>query len=138
MDKIGGDDLSKMIQTLMADEKFGEILSSVKESFSSKAENDPPDESSEETQVEPADISDTAVSVSAANSTNGFSPEIISKLPMIMSMLSGGDGADSKSNSHLADRKCLLRALKPFLSTQRRDAVDSILNVADIADLFGL
>jgi len=135
---IGGDDLSKMIGSRMADKKFGEILSSVKDSLSAKAENKASEDTADEIRN---DADDTMIETSASpiSAIPQLSPELLSKLPAIMSMLSGGDNkAKNSSSSHLSDRKCLLQALKPFLSNQRREAVDSILNVAGIADLFGL
>ena len=130
MDKSNGsDDISKMIESLMADEKFGEILASVKESFSTNANNK---ESSLDSKAEEHE---QAVSTALP----ALSPEIMSKLPSIISMISGSsDDCESKTGTDLADRKCLLQALRPFLSQKRREAVDSILNVAGIADLLGL
>ncbi len=135
MDKLGsGEDISKMIEALMTDEKFAEVVTSIKESFSAKAE----DSSSEEISPETTEA-DQNTSVSPISAIPEISPELISKLPEIISMMSGGNnGHPTKNNSHLSDRKHLLQALKPFLSSQRKEAVDSILNVAGIADLLGL
>ena len=65
------------------------------------------------------------------NSASDFQipPEILSKLPSMMSALSGMGGI-SKSDSGddpKADRKELLRALKPFLSEKRCSVIDSLL-----------
>ena len=87
MDKsIGGDDLSKMIESLMADEKFGEILSSVKDSLSAKAENKASEDTADEIRN---DADDTMIETSASpiSAIPQLSPELLSKLPAIMSML---------------------------------------------------
>ena len=116
-----GDELSGVIGKLMNDEKFSEILEAVKSSFSASDEND----------TQKSDIAAPVPQIPA------LSPELMSKLPEIMSMLSGGESS-GKTDSRLADRKRLLQALKPFLSQSRREAVDSIVNIAGIADLLGL
>ena len=58
-------------------------------------------------------------------------PEILSKLPAMMSALSGmGMGGIPKIDSKdgpKADRKELLRALRPFLSEKRCSVIDSLL-----------
>ena len=135
MDNLtSGEDLSEMLEKLMADEKFGEILNAVKSSFSAGAED-----SSDSVEVEASAVSaDVLPAESPISAIPGLSPELISKLPMIMSMLSGGKPDGQKSDSKLQDRKRLLQALKPFLSQSRRDAVDNIVNIAGIADLLGL
>lgn len=134
-DMPSGGDMSKMIEQLMADEKFGEILNTVKKSFSANADNGQgPSSSDENTSDNKAEVlTDTEPPIP---SIPKLSPELLSKLPEIMGMLSG-DG-NLKSDPRLEDRKRLLKALKPFLSENRRNAVDSIVNIAGIADLFGI
>lgn len=135
MDNLtSGEDLSRMIEKLMADEKFAEIVSAVKGSFSTDADNTGSSNTARDAAVE-EDVKSTP-----ASSIPELSPELLSRLPQIMSMLSSGskEGGSSKDSSHLADRKRLLQALRPFLSEHRREAVDSIVNIAGIADLFGI
>ena len=127
-------DMSRMLQNLMADEKFGEMVESLKASFSANDENSATEES-----VPSSD------DITSASDENGspvsaipkLSPELMAKLPEIMGMLSSSEGG-KKHNSRMDDRKKLLNALKPFLSEKRRGAVDSIVNIAGIADLFGI
>ncbi len=119
-------DMSKMLERLMADEKFGELLNSVKESISASADN-----ASEKT----APSEKSVQAESPISAIPKLSPELMSKLPEIMGMLSGSGGS---TDSKMADRKRLLSALKPFLSDKRKNAVDSIVNIAGIADLFGI
>lgn len=76
-------------------------------------------------------------------------PEMLAKLPQMMSVLSpllsgGREGKDDKkedsSRGEKGDaekRKRLLAALKPYLSSSRREAVDSILKVTEMTDLMG-
>ncbi len=141
MDKFtNGEDLSEVIGKLMADEKFGEIVEAVRESFSANAEDASSDSSHKN--AESAKASDDSIDNTPTDSPvpaiPQLSPELMSKLPMIMSMLSGDKKGDGKGESRLADRKRLLQALRPFLSKSRKEAVDSIVNIAGIADLFGL
>jgi len=126
-------DMSEMLGRLMADEKFGELVESLKGSFSANADNAPAKEPSEPEAT-------PAVQNEAATPSPGIpklSPEIMAKLPEIMGMLSSSEGG-KKHHSKMEDRKRLLTAMKPFLSEKRRHAVDSIVNIAGFADLFGL
>lgn len=127
-------DMSEMLGRLMADEKFGELVESLKGSFSTNADNSTPAEESPATEAVTAAQTEESASVPGIPK---LSPEIIAKLPEIMGMLSSSEGG-KKHNSKMEDRKRLLTAMKPFLSEKRRHAVDSIVNIAGFADLFGL
>ncbi len=75
---------------------------------------------------------DSAPKAEENEADSGFSipPEILSKLPQMMSALSGmgspmkKGGEDSSSN---ARRKALLLSLKPFLSEKRCSVIDGLL-----------
>ena len=127
-------DMSEMLGRLISDEKFGELVESLKESFSANAESG---SSAEENTT--ADITPTEQNEEPRPNPGipKLSPEIMAKLPEIMGMLSSSEGG-KKHNSKMEDRKRLLTAMKPFLSEKRRHAVDSIVNIAGFADLFGL
>lgn len=134
MDNMGGD-FSKVLERLMADEKFADIVAAVKSATadSSGAVNDTP------TDTEKSD-NDAVTTAAEMPEMPKIPPEMLSKLPQIMSMLSP---ATEKSATHsggviTSDKKRLLQALKPFLGEHRRDAIDSIVNIAGIADLFGI
>lgn len=126
--------MSEMLAKLMADEKFGEMVESLKSSFSADAESAHVEEFSTAVAEGSADIENSESPVSAIPK---LSPELMSKLPEIMGMLSSSEGG-KKHTSRMDDRKRLLNAMKPFLSEKRRSAVDSIVNIAGIADLFGI
>lgn len=76
-----------------------------------------------------------------------ISPEMLARLPQMMSamapLLSGmqgksGEKSDGGKGGEAGDaerRKRLLAALKPYLSSQRKDAIDSILKVTEMTDL---
>ncbi len=73
-------------------------------------------------------------------------PEMLAKLPQMMSalspLLSGTkdgkkDDGPSAGRDDAEKRKRLLAALKPYLSSSRREAVDSILKVTEMTDLVG-
>ena len=139
-DALRSEDMSKVLEKLMADEKFGEILSAVKSTMSENP--DSANNSSAPVSVETEENSEDKAPVSAIPQ---LSPELLAKLPDIMTMLSGssiikggGKGPDKGGDTRIADRKRLLQAMKPFLSDRRREAVDSIVNIAGIADLFGI
>ncbi len=71
-----------------------------------------------------------------------ISPEMLAKLPQMMSamapLLSGKQESKKGEKATLDDaekRKRLLAALRPYLSSQRKDAIDSILKVTEMTDL---
>lgn len=142
MDRLeNSDELSSAVMKLMSDDRFGELLSSVRSVISANAENTPPaDTTTVGSEAESAAQSAPASTASPISAIPQISPEILSKLPEIMSALSAGTsgGDERKGASRMADRKRLLTAMKPFLSENRRNAVDSIVNIAGIADLFGI
>lgn len=83
----------------------------------------------------------------AAQSMPQIPPEMLARLPQMMSamapLLSGMQGkSDEKSDGGKGGdagdaerRKRLLAALRPYLSSQRKDAIDSILKVTEMTDL---
>ena len=75
-----------------------------------------------------------------------ITPEMMQKLPQMMSALAplvGGGGKESSSGGTGKGpgdgerRKRLLAALRPYLSDSRRGAVDQILKVTEMTDLLG-
>ena len=78
-------------------------------------------------------------------------PAMLEKLPQIIAMLkpmldaqasvptsvpTQSTAVAASQTHHFTDRDNLLLALKPFLSSERRDAVDSILRIAKLGELF--
>ena len=74
-----------------------------------------------------------------------ITPEMMQKLPQMMSALAPlmggkGEGKSSGSKKEINDgekRKRLLAALRPYLSDNRRGAVDQILKVTEMTDILG-
>jgi Sec-independent protein translocase protein TatA len=77
-----------------------------------------------------------------------ITPEMMAKLPQMMSALAPLVGSAKKADSdkkeegrtNTADsekRKKLLMALRPYLSDNRREAVDGILKMTEMTDLLG-
>ena len=78
---------------------------------------------------------DKAIETSAPAVGSLFSsipPELIAKLPLILSLMSGNGAAQSKEER---DREALLCALKPYLTPERCSAVDKIIQVSRIGEL---
>lgn len=61
-------------------------------------------------------------------------PELISKLPILLSALGGGGAPKSQGCSN---REALLCALKPYLSQHRAEAIEKIIQLSRLGDLFG-
>lgn len=115
---ISGEQLQAAVQSIAADPAFGKLLGDL------QGKNGTPPQM-------PA-----------------VTPEMMAKLPQMMAALaplvSVGDGGKTPSPSsggeraslHDAEkRKKLLAALKPYLSGNRRDAVDSIARMSELTDL---
>ena len=73
-------------------------------------------------------------------------PSLMEKLPQIMTMIKpmlasvpisspSQSDASPAASSHLSDRDRLLLSLKPFLSHERQEAVESILRIAQLGSL---
>ena len=146
-------DFSQVLRQLMDNPEISNLIASLK----SDTENTPKVDASsniiEETNEQAeADTEETA----AAAQVPSLSPEMLAKLPAVMSMLSGmgAQTAEPKDNdstpkeedrsqkagygSDDAHRKALLRALRPYLNPKRRTVVDSMLQLGDLTKLFGM
>ena len=93
----------------------------------------------------------TSLPLSSLPDTDGLAsvlsdPSLMEKLPQIMTMIKPmltsmpisshtQSDASHAAKSHLSDRDRLLLSLKPFLSPERQDAVDSILRIAQLGSL---
>lgn len=113
-------------------------------------ENENPNVAPQETGQSPPNVADGLGAVLS-------NPELMAKLPQIMAMLrpmmeqqtaapppqSGNEGAETPATtSPIAplkkttdNRSALLLALKPFLSEDRRNAVDAMLRLSTLGDV---
>ncbi len=113
-------------------------------------ENENPNVAPQETGQSPPNVADGIGAVLS-------NPELMAKLPQIMAMLrpmmeqqtaapppqSGNEGAETPATaSPIAplkkttdNRSALLLALKPFLSEDRRNAVDAMLRLSTLGDV---
>ena len=113
-------------------------------------ENENPNVAPQETGQSPPNVADGLGAVLS-------NPELMAKLPQIMTMLrpmmeqqtaapppqSGNEGAETPATaSPIAplkkttdNRSALLLALKPFLSEDRRNAVDAMLRLSTLGDV---
>lgn len=57
-------------------------------------------------------------------------PELVGSLAPLLSGLGRGGDAAAKSNS-----ACLLRALKPYVSQGRRDAIEYMIRISEFSDI---
>ncbi len=116
---ISGEQLQAAVQSIAADPAFGKLLGELQ-----------------------------GKSGAAPVQMPAVTPEMMAKLPQMVSVLaplvSGGESGKSsppaqgteKASLHDAEkRKKLLAALKPYLSGNRRDAVDSIARMTELTDL---
>lgn len=84
------------------------------------------------------DVETAKESPAAAAPSGAIPPDVLAKLPEMMAVLGkGGSGNNTPAARDAENRRRLLSALKPYLNPARKDAVESILKVTQITDLFG-
>lgn len=116
---MSGEELQGAVESILASPAFSQILGQLQ------------GKSAEEDQKKPA--------------VPAITPEMMQKLPQMMSALAPlvggkGDGKSEGGKKELNDgekRKRLLSALRPYLSDNRRDALDQVLKVTEMTDLLG-
>ena len=112
----GSDGFSSILNGILSNPEMMAMISSMAGKF--KSENAP-------AESEAAEASEAAASASAPERL----PEAISALAPLLS----GEGVKHSKRDN--DRACLLRALKPYLSPGRSEAIDYIIKFSSIADL---
>ena len=146
----GNTSLSDMMQNLLSNPEMmqkisGMIAAMAASSPSTETKTDPEPAKPEETPAASAQAS-----IPTGNpGTDGIAallsdPALMQQLPQILSVLKPMMGSLqppkdkplSKNASPLECRDNLLLALKPFLSSERRDAVDSIIRISHLGSVF--
>ena len=117
---MSGEELQGAVQSILSNPAFAQILGQLQGKGDGEVQNAP--------------------------AVPAITPEMMQKLPQMMSALAplvGGAGKEKSSGGSAKDghegekRKRLLAALRPYLSDGRRDAVDQILKVTEMTDLLG-
>lgn len=112
----GSDGFSSILNGILSNPEMMAMISSMAGKL--KSENAP-------AESEAAEASEAAAPASAPERL----PEAISALAPLLS----GEGVKHSKRDN--DRACLLRALKPYLSPGRSEAIDYIIKFSSIADL---
>ena len=112
----GSDGFSTILNGILSNPEMMAMISSMAGKL--KSENAP-------AESEAAEASEAAAPASAPERL----PEAISALAPLLS----GEGVKHSKRDN--DRACLLRALKPYLSPGRSEAIDYIIKFSSIADL---
>lgn len=111
----GSDGFSSILNGILSNPEMMAMISSMAGKL--KSENSPAEsEAAEASEVAPASAPERL-------------PEAISALAPLLS----GEGVKHSKRDN--DRACLLRALKPYLSPGRSEAIDYIIKFSSIADL---
>lgn len=63
------------------------------------------------------------------------SPDALAAMAPLLGMLSGKSIGSGKGHGRDNDKACLLRALKPYVSHGRREAIDAMIRISEISDL---
>lgn len=118
------DALSSAMLEALQSPQLESILSSLKKSMEGSPAQSPPD-------AEPKE-----------NSLFSLSPELLAKLPSVMSALSSGGGMGTKTENPdevtRSNRKALLKALKPYLNPSRQSMIETMLSLDGMSALLGI
>ena len=124
-------DISSAIERLMANpELISMVASSLGINKKESQESSPPSATPTETSV-PVAVPPPAPQAPPSTDSLGISPDAIAALSPLLGMLTGKGGATKKDD----DRACLLRALKPYVSRGRCEAIDTILQLSRLSDM---
>lgn len=133
------DILSNAIGTLMANPQ---LLNNIKKAIENSGlivpQNEPEDTEDRQIKSDKAEDNDSVKTEPVGqNLFSSIPPELISKLPIIMSLLGGGTQSAPKSKKE-AERETLLCALKPYLSHEKVEMIDKIIQISRLGDIFKL
>ena len=127
--------MSDIFSKIMANPDFMQVVSELKSNINNTSENtSEPEESNKVQSSENSENNETAFSLP---------PEIMSKLPQLLSSFSTINTISNSENKKSLDKpsssnhKKLLYALKPYLSKSRQEAIDNILRITEITDVIG-
>ncbi len=112
----GNDAFSSMLNGILSNPEMLSMVSSLAEQLKNNASQP----------AEAVNESEAAVPVSAPPQK-----DIQSAIGALAPLLSGGKGGSKTDN----DRACLLRALKPYLSQGRCEAIEYIIRLSKITDV---
>ena len=121
---IGG-----MIETLMSKP---ELLRGIASALG-VSENEEKEEEKKENQEEKEKTQEKEPTEETANLIPQIPPQLLSKLPTILSLLSGTDGG--KKSKKETEREALLCALKPYLTENKVQAIEKIIKLSRLGDL---
>ena len=96
------------------------------------AATEAPTQAEAEEPVVPSNTAEAAAPV-AAPSAEPVPADLIATLAPILTGLSGKGGIQGRKDD---PRACLLRALKPYVNPARREAIDYMIRISQISDLF--
>ncbi len=122
---IGG-----MIETLMSKP---ELLRGIASALGVSENEEKEEEEKKENQEEKEKTQEKENTEETANLIPQIPPQLLSKLPTILSLLSGTDGG--KKSKKETEREALLCALKPYLTENKVQAIEKIIKLSRLGDL---
>ncbi len=132
--------LPDILRDIMASERFSEIMNSlrpteeVSEPIETKEEKSPPT-------IPPEVLAKLPDVISALTGGTEDSEKITAKLPSVMNALAGANAkAENKPKKPPiiggdAKRKALLRALRPYMNTERQSVIDNVIRFESMAEI---
>ena len=120
--------ISGMIETLMSKPELLQGIASLLGTSDKE-------EAGEEKEVEEGESteSETEATRDTANLIPPIPPQLLSKLPAILSLLGGAESG--KKSKKEADREALLCALKPYLTESKVQAIEKLIKLSRLGDL---
>lgn len=120
------DALSSAINSILSDPNMMSMVASLANTLKNGAQSSsPPEQGGQDSETtEPEETIETSASMSELPSSAA-----INALSPLLKGLSGGNGPDDR-------RTCLLKALKPYLSKSRCEAIDHIITFSRLSGMF--
>ena len=120
------DSFSGVLNSILSDPQMLSTITSMAQRLKEGSDSQPVSETQHEAQAEKPDALASADKESSAPTSL---PDAIGALAPLLS------GITPKHSKKDDDRACLLRALKPYLSQDRSQAIDYIIRFSSIADV---
>ncbi len=128
--------LPDIINEILNGPKLAEIMQSIRPSDSSDAAQS---ESPSPPTIPPEVLAKLPDVISALTGGEGDTKAITDKLPQVMSSLSSASRAKKEKKpsfiSNDARRKALLRALRPYMSDRRQNIIDTVIRLESMAEI---
>ena len=127
--------LPEMLKEIMSGPQFASIMESIRPKTEAAAAPDVPT-------IPPEVLAKLPDVISALTGGAGDTEKITENLPSVMGALEEARGKEKKQKKPAilggdANRKALLRALRPYMSSGRQNIIDNVIRLESMAEIMG-